>query len=193
MAETTWKIAGTGASETISGGNSTDWTSPSNITADDDTLAHYDIGTGDNAQSAYLKGTNFGFTASDIPSGSTIDGIEFRYDREEGSNTDNISTNRLRPIKGGTIGSTDVSGMDTSEWDNASEVITEGSSSDLWGETWTQSDILSSDFGIALAADCDGTTPDAYVDYFEVRIHYTEGAGGAVGTVFNTPIIGDRL
>ena len=179
MATTSYKFPGTTASETISGGNAADWGDHANIAADDAAVAVYDISTASEDQSAYLKGSNFGFTTGDIPSGSTIDGIEVEYQREEGGNTDNISTNRMRAIKGGVISSSNVSTMNTTEWDNSVETITEGGATNLWGETWADTDITSSEFGIALAADCAGTTPDAFVDYIKCRIHYTTVAGGS--------------
>lgn len=184
MAVTTYKYPGTVASETISGGSSTDWTGLTNIAADDGSEATWGESTAGPDQSPYLKGTNFGFTGSDIPSGSTIDGIEVEYERREGGVTDNVSTNRLRAIKGGSISTSNVSTMNTTEWDNAVELITEGGATNLWGETWTQSDVVATDFGIALAVDGAGTTPDAFVDFIRCRIHYTTVAGGTAVPVF---------
>ena len=183
MAVTSYKFAGTIVSETISGGNSTDWTNPSNAGADDTSYAVWDVSTASNDQGPYLKCTNFGFTSSDIPSGATIDGIEVEYGRFEGGGTDNIVTSHCRAVKGGTIHTANVSTMNTAEWGTTSpEVITEGGASNLWGLTWLDTDITSSGFGIAIAPNGPGTTPAAKIDYVKVRVYYT-ASSGVSGTV----------
>ena len=47
-----------------------------------------------------------------------------------------------------------------------------GSTSDLWGTTWTAADINNSDFGVALAANSTNARI-AYVDYMQITVTYT--------------------
>jgi hypothetical protein len=125
--------------------------------------------TGANATTYYLKSTNFGFS---IPAGSMIDGIlvEVAKSKYAGSVVDN----RVRIVKGGIIGLTDKS--DATIWpDSASPAYNDyfsyGSSSDLWGETWTYTDINSSDFGFAISAVVGPAQP--YIDHIRITVTYT--------------------
>jgi hypothetical protein len=81
----------------------------------------------------------------------------------------NCSDARVRIVKGGTIGSTDKASG--SAWPGSDAYETYGSSSDLWGETWTDSDINDSGFGMAIAA---SGTCEARIDHIEITVHYTE-------------------
>src|SRR3989344_5212889 len=61
-----------------------------------------------------------------------------------------VYDHRVRIIKGGAIGSTDkASGT---AWPGSLAYTTYGGASDLWGETWTASDINASTFGVAISA-----------------------------------------
>jgi hypothetical protein len=60
------------------------------------------------------------------------------------------SDNAVRIVKGGVIGSTDKSGI--SNWNSTDTVVYYGGPSDLWGESWSASDINSSNFGFAISA-----------------------------------------
>lgn len=121
--------------------------------------------------SHYLKLTNFGFS---IPTGSTINGIEVVIERQN-SNLQGVKDNRVRIVKGGTIGATDKS--NANYWlDGSYETITYGSSSELWGETWTASDINDSTFGwVISAAGVAGAFPGglAAVDCVKITVTYT--------------------
>lgn len=180
MAVTAYKFPGTVVNDTSSGSGDA-WTNPGNVSADDTSEAVWSVPTSHTNPSQYLKCTNFGFTASDIPSGSTIDGIEVEYRRREVSVSDDISTSHLRAVKGGSINGTNVSTMNTAEWikdtsEAGSENIVEGGSSNLWNDTWTQADIVASDFGVALAVTGTGFTPEGRIDYIKVRVYYSAAA-----------------
>lgn len=176
MAVTAYKFAGTGANDASFGSQA--WSNPGNIVSDngsDATAAEGDHTTN------YLKGTNFGFTSTDIPVGSTIDGIELEYERFQEEGIAVIENNRLRAVKGGSVIGSNVSGMNMILWSvGTPEVITEGGATNLWGTTWTQADVTASDFGFVLAADM-AAGPGiraAHVDFFRCRIYYTAPAGG---------------
>ncbi len=61
-----------------------------------------------------------------------------------------VYDHRVRIIKGGSIGSTDKASAEA--WPGTLAYSTYGGDSELWGETWSYSDINSSDFGIAISA-----------------------------------------
>lgn len=158
--------AGTGADDSSVG--TIAWSSPGNITSSNDTYASVTITA--SAISHYLKATNFGFT---IPAGSTINGISVSIERKK-SGTGTIKDSQLRIVKGGSIGATDRADTATA-WPTSDTVATYGSGSDLWGETWTSTDINASTFGVALSAtETDPTNPAAAsVDFISITVTYT--------------------
>lgn len=116
--------------------------------------------------SHYLKATNFGFS---IPGGSTIEGIVVEVERKEsGSNV--AKDYRVRIIKGGSIGSTDKA--NASEWPTSDTYQSYGAFNDVWGETWSASDINDSGFGVAIAALGLGTGT-AYIDHIRITVYYS--------------------
>lgn len=156
-------FAGTGADDSSNGGNIS-WTNLSNITATDGSYAAATFNvSGDITH--YLKATNFGFS---IPAGSTINGITATVN--EMTNATNVDT-EIKLIKAGVIQSTNRSTGAT--WPAGSFVDrTYGGASDLWGTTWTPSDINSSNFGFALSSTT-STTGQARVDSIKITINYT--------------------
>lgn len=162
-----------GTSESATGIGNIAWSNPARATASDDSKVTVNPQF-TNRISRWLKATNFGFA---IPAGATIDGIAVEI--EKGSSL-TVVDNALRIVKGGTIGSTDRADTGTS-WPSDDTYVSHGSSSDLWGETWSYSDINSSGFGVALSAD--GT--NAYggqirVDHIRITVYYTEGGGASI-------------
>lgn len=157
------------------------WTNPSNATSSNDSRASVTVKAFVFPESHYLKATNFGFS---IPAGATIDGIvvEIERYRSGGGGAGTCADYRVRIVKGGTIGSTDKSsGVN---WTGTEAYFTYGGSSDLWGETWSESDIEDSGFGVALAVgQGSGSADDSIcqVDHMRITVHYTE-AGGAAAT-----------
>ncbi|MBC7856903.1 MAG: hypothetical protein IAF94_26025 [Pirellulaceae bacterium] len=140
------------------------WTNTGNAAASDNSYSTNNVGP--TFQTNYLKATNFGFS---IPAGATIDGIVVEIERKE-SGANIARDNRVRIVKGGTIGSTDkASGT---EWPTSDAYATYGSSSDLWGATWTASDINASNFGVVLSVLGLGTGT-ASVDHFRITVYYT--------------------
>jgi hypothetical protein len=162
---TGWTFVGTGSEEAL-GGTVPWFTGLTRLVADDDS---YVVGDYLNPSSVgyALKGTNLGFS---IPAGAIIRGIEVRHRSLKGG-TGTISTTRVSIIKGGTVGSyNDEAGtfLGTTE-----TLYTHGSSTELWGETWSPSDINASDFGFACQHT--GTGADnvwARVDSYEINVHY---------------------
>lgn len=92
--------------------------------------------------SDYLIASDFQFT---VPTGATIAGIQFEVGRDY-TGYDAVDSS-VRIVKS-TIGQTEHAS--TALW--TAQPVTYGGATDLWGETWTATDIESSTFGIALAA-----------------------------------------
>lgn len=166
---------GTAAND--SGIGSTDWTGPTNAQGTDDaSVATGSFSAG--SPSHYLKCTNFGFS---IPAGATIDGIQVEFYRDGlvGSAIDNA----VRIVKGGSISTTDKSSV--VNWANSISGLRRdsyGGSSELWGETWTSTDINASTFGVAISAKATGGPPDnAEIDSVRITITYTSGPYAASG------------
>ena len=167
--------AGTATSNNAAG--TSFWTNPSNVTgASDANFAWFDAeASGD---SEYLDVTNFGFS---IPSGATIDGILFEVRKREVASADNIFDKLVKALKAGTaVGSDYKSAV---EWGTSFAYTSYGSSSDLWGTTWTYSDINASNFGIRIqAAESVGNNigAEGRIEHVRCTITYTAAAGPTV-------------
>jgi hypothetical protein len=155
-----------------SGTGSSAWSDTGNAASSNNSYASAS-GLKTTVSSHYLVAEGFGFS---LPSGATVDGIvvEIERYRESGGFAGGVVDNRVRIIRNGTIGSTDKASG--SSWPTSDGTATYGSSSDLWGETWSHSDINASNFGVALSAK--GTSSlnagTGYVDHIKVTVHYTE-------------------
>lgn len=154
-----------------------EWENPNYIKTNDDLWANANTSVGPVTDySHYLKANNFGFS---IPSGSTINGITVEIKRTSGMSGSTIYDEKIRIVKGGEPGLTDKSNPD--QWIfppfGDYEVITYGGEEELWGETWSPSDINSSSFGVAVQTKQTGgyeAIGSAYIDYIRVSIDYSE-------------------
>jgi hypothetical protein len=173
---------GTGANDT--GYGTIAWVNPGNVVSSNDaraTAAMSSVLTPTN----YLKATNFGFT---IPSGATINGIIVEIEKSATA-ANRIVDDRVRIVKAdGTVGTTDKASA--TNWTGTDTYATYGSSSDLWGESWTDADINDADFGAVIAARwvSGGATETGRVDHVRITVHYTEAAGGIGFEVGQVPI-----
>lgn len=149
-----------------SGIGTTAWTNPGNITTSNNVYAT--VARNTNSDSNYLKATNFGFS---IPSGATINGILVEWEYQTAATLGQVTDKAARIVKGGVIGSTDKSTAGV--WSNIEVFNAYGSSSDLWGTTWTSDDINSSTFGAALAVTVVGSAGNANVDSVRITVTYT--------------------
>ena len=144
------------------------WNSPDNAKTSDNVRSSA-VFTGTNQVSHYLKATNFGFS---IPNGATIDGIKVEVEKRQSFGGTTVEDNKVRIVKGGSIGSTDKA--EGGDWNAGTDATsTYGSSSDLWGETWTVSDINASNFGFVISAKNGAIAPDAEVDHILITVTYT--------------------
>lgn len=155
---------------------STTWTNPSYAGADDGNYT-----TANRTKSGttyYLLCLNFGFTESDIPSGSSIVGIEAAIGRYETVNGTPGANDYVKDFEvklrnaGSEVGANKASAL---SWPSSEDIATYGGAEDMWSTTLTEDDVLGSTFGIHLIAtiNLDGAVDHtAYVDYIKIRVHY---------------------
>lgn len=167
------EVRAAGAGANVTGVGTFVWNNPNNILTSDNTRAA--TAFADVQISNYLVSSLHGFT---IPGGSIIDGIIVRIERSELSTSSNITDEFVRLVKGGTVQTAENKADTATEWPTTDTSKTYGTSTDLWTNTWTTTDINASDFGVALSIDQNSEgSAQARVDYVEIEVHYT--AGGA--------------
>ena len=152
------------------------WSNPSNVTADDGTNATQANTGSKTAVNDSLDCDNFDF--SSIPSGATIDGIEVVIERAEGTTGNNIYDYTVRLFKAGSL--TGDNKADTvNEWPTTITAKTYGGAADLWGTTWTDSDVKDPDFGVRMTnqkVSLSSSSGSNTVDYVKVTVYYTESS-----------------
>ncbi|KKK51284.1 hypothetical protein LCGC14_3116500, partial [marine sediment metagenome] len=152
-------------------GSDVDWTGPESITSSDDSrTVSSSISSGSVTDT--LRAAGFGFS---IPSSATIVGIEATVEKRRTAGAGNITDNLVQLVKNGVATGDDKSLIP--DWDtSADEIRTYGSSTDLWGTTWTVNNINSSSFGLAFQAQVDaleGSAGTAGVDNIQIKVYYT--------------------
>lgn len=157
------------------------WNNPDNAKVSDNIYAQAIHGSG--GYSHYLKATNFGFS---IPTDATIDGIVVEIERScDSSDPDFAIDSEVKIVKfNGTIG-TENKADTVNNWPITDTYKSYGSSSDLWSESWSASDINNSNFGVVLSVLNGNDGPElaySYVDHIRITIYYTEWQA------FNSPL-----
>ena len=156
----------------------TDWTSPSNVQTSDNAFATCLI-TGSNKPTYYLDAKNWGFQSTNnalvnyIPGSATINGIEvFITIKKTGPGK--IRDNKIILLKAGNeAGSSKARGSVL--WPTTASETKFGGSIDLWGTTWTASDIIDAGFGIRISAKNRGSKDaQAEVDYIRINIYFNQ-------------------
>ncbi|MBK5285602.1 MAG: hypothetical protein JJE25_09365, partial [Bacteroidia bacterium] len=151
-------------------GSSSTWLNTSNVSVADNV---YSV-NGSNLPATgnytnYLVVTEFGFS---IPAGNNIDGIKVSVTRREDNSE--VKDYRLRLLKSNIIGTTDR--ISSVAWPTTNSTRAYGSSTDLWGDTWTLSDINSTGFGVAIAVQrvVGGAFPvAARIDNIRITVYYS--------------------
>ena len=171
-------IAGTGASVSTGSGGTKPWGNPGGITADDSSYASTAGVFYTTEGSYFLRATNFGFS---IPSGATINGITATIRANasyyDGFAGDYVYVTSVVLLKGGTRGGSDLS--DSADIISSEASYVYGATNTLWGNTWSASDINSSNFGLdfqVVLVDTNGQGAYPFVDYIQLSIDYTPAA-----------------
>ena len=143
------------------------WTTPEECYESDDVWAYVRIGSD---TTAYLKATNFGFSA-DVP----IKGVEVLVEKHE---MGAIGDAEVRLVKGGVV--VGENRATSSEWPSSDATEVYGGSADLWGESWSLSDVNDPGFGVVISVR--GVfNAYAFIDqiritlYFEPPAHWSTG------------------
>lgn len=127
--------------------------------------------SGTNTHSHYLKATNFLFS---IPSGATINGILIKVQKKASVSSafQHFVDYLVNIVKSdGTFGITNRADLTTYRPTTKVEV-SYGSSTDLWGEVWSENDINNSNFGVALSTtNTNSNSPS--IDYISITVYYT--------------------
>lgn len=118
-----------------------------------------------------LKLTNFGFS---LPSDATVVGIE--VDIEKSADVaDTIKDEQVRLLNAsGVLEGDNKADVDTA-WGTSDATANYGGSTDMWGTSFTKSDVEDSDFGVEIRATKGTSTDDviASIDHVTITIHYT--------------------
>jgi len=149
------------------------WTDVNYAKASDDDYAHVGSSQFSTGQSHYLKATNFGFS---IPSGATIDGI--KVENEWYVSIGDWQDKIVKIVKSdGSIGATNRGNDDVITKD-LDVYQSWGGASDLWGESWSDSDINHENFGVVFSADCT-TILNSILnsDHIRITVYYTTPGG----------------
>lgn len=167
MASTGLTLCGTG--EDNSGIGSNHWSSPTNITADDDNGALECFGA-----THYLVGRNYGFSITGTIVGITVE-IKIRTFFGVGETL----YAQLQDETGTLVGSSKNIAIPH----NASyTTYTYGSSSDVWGASLTDSIVNDADFGVRLWVP--GTASECFdIDYVKLNVEYSTGFKHSIGLI----------
>jgi len=185
MAVTAYKYAGTAAN--VDRDSKPAWNNPDNAKADDTSYA--ECSSIKNTYGDWLLLTNYGFSSSDIPSGSTIDGIEFEIGRYS-TEVNMINDSALYLYDDGQVGNNLAS---ATKWPTAMGTATYGGATNMCGTSLTQADIVATTFGVRLSIEGASSGLGAgEVDYIKIRVYYTAGGAGSLPlkNVFGRPFRG---
>ena len=155
-------LAATGDYNDPATASGTNWTTPTNVFLDDGSRATYAATTQNN-----LFVTNFTIGAA---SGTTIDSIIIRINGYGTGNGNNRKID-VALTKNGTseVGDVVTTGLPKNV---EGDVIFRGSTDDLWGTTWTVSEINTTTFGVTINKS--STSSDSIViDHVQIKVWWT--------------------
>lgn len=159
-------VSSPGSCSSLTGVGTIPWVTPMNATVSDNLYATAAMAFA--ATTNYLNCTGFNFAA--IPAGATITGITVNIERRA-SRSRRARDAFVYMIKAGAI-NTAFNGATVTQYTTADVIEAHGASNNLWGTTWTPTDVKAANFGVAYAATSTrGLTVS--VDHLQVRIDYT--------------------
>ncbi len=149
------------------------WENPQNVASFDFTRATVELSGGE--MSSLLLASGFGFR---LPLDATVNGIVAEFYKSGGifGQQKGASDERVSIVKGGNVGTSDRG--TTNEWPVLGAYVAHGSSTDLWGETWTASQINADDFGVAIAAQWADSPGSAGIDHIRITVYFSGGTPG---------------
>lgn len=157
----------------------TNWSSPTRVGASDSSYATYSFSRSGNSDT--LVASNFGLS---IPSSAKILGISVAISRKASSSS-SLADSTVYLQKNGVQTGSDRGG--NQYWSTSNTRDDYGDDDDLWGSSWTASDVNSSAFGVRLVVrNYSSSSRTASVDYVRVTVTYS-GDTDAIGTS-GTPV-----
>jgi hypothetical protein len=176
MSDTGWVSPGTVVNDSSVGTDA--WSNPDNAKTSNNSRAEF-LSSFPPGTSYYLKATNFGLS---VPAGATIDGIEVQVEKLA-ELADDVSEENVKLIDelGTAVGDNKAKG---GYWSTSEGYVTYGGSSDLWSNTWSETDVNDSDFGVAINVTAEYT---AYIDHIQIKVYYTESGTPTVGVKYPLP------
>ena len=159
---------GATAANDSSNGSALNWSGSANAVSSNDARASITLSSGSVNISRYLKITNFGFA---IPTGATIDGIVAEIEAQSSTGTKGV-WEEVRLVKASTVTGSDLSSaIDLPASDT---FVSHGGATELWGETWSSTDINSSGFGVAISVtNASASSQNALIDSARITVYYT--------------------
>ena len=148
------------------------WGNPGNVYVSDNTYAAVAL---DSSRSNTLRVTNFGFA---IPAGATINGITVRIERRAITSGGVVQDYRIQLRKSGGVAGDDKASA--TAWPATDAVATYGGVADLWGTTWTATEVNNSGFGVEIEAVGTVNPMTAQVDYVTIQVSYTAATSSSV-------------
>ena len=105
---------------------------------------------------------------------------------QDGGNV-TVKDTAVQLLKGGAA--TGTNEANSSAWPTSKGAQTYGSTTDLWGTTWTSSDVDASNFGVRISTTNSSpyTAATAYVDYISIKVYYTQLPTAGIGSA-STPV-----
>jgi MSHA biogenesis protein MshQ len=154
----------------LTGVGSVAWSTPANAAANDGAYATATLLLG--ATSNYLNCTGYNFSA--VPVGATITGITVTVDRNASllSGARDAFVYLIKDVAGAGVIQTAFNGATATNYTTTDVAKAHGGVNNLWGTTWTDTDVKAANFGVAFAATVTlGGTVN--VDHLQVQVHYT--------------------
>jgi hypothetical protein len=145
------------------------WSNVSNVTSSNNSRAT--VALGYNQISNYIRCKPA--SLSSIPASATIDGIVVSIER---SSTVSMTVNDgfVRLYKSSTSSYVGANRGSATKWPTSDGSVNCGGALDLWGTTWTRSEVINNlEVGIVAWNNVPATSSTAQVDYVEFTIHYT--------------------
>ena len=161
------------AGANVTGIGNTAWLNFGNVVSDNNSYATVAL-TSATAVSNYLRATGYSFA---IPATATIGGIRLTIGRFSSNVSGSVRfrDNEVKLVKAGAIVGTNKANIGV-DWPATEAAITYGTTTDLWGTTWTAADINNANFGAVLSglnATTVGNTYTGSVDYMQITVTYT--------------------
>lgn len=148
-------------------GSGTSWPNPNAISGGG--TASISL-SGVGGSSKLLRATAFGFS---IPPSAIIQGITASLTRSDSDSSGKLFDVVIEVLKAGSaVGTNHANGV---AWDGSTVLY--GGSSDLWGATWTPSDINDTGFGLEISVtNTDGVAHTASAGSLSLTVSFVSGA-----------------